>query len=548
MSETVVVIEAPGKIKGLRKVLGELRFNAQVLATGGALFDIPRDQLGLDPNDLTPRTWLPTSERTIKHLSKHFRTATKIFVMTDADREGELIAAQVGAVISSSGSKATLHRITTTALSADSIKAALGKPRAIDRTTCVAVMARRGIDRAIGFLCSNPSAAGQIAGRISSKIVKSIHDKPLPTLQLSGTHPELPGLRIWAKGHTDKKASFEALEAAFRSNDPALMRHTKELHNSKPAPKFLDGADTLMLVANNLGVSLVEAEKLIQTAYERGAISYARTDSREISKQTRTMLESAMRSTGRRVRVNKVDAEAPGSPRGAHEAVYPASPMDFASSSLEGLSKLDSAIALITRRTFASMSPDAKVKTIEVEQGAINAFLKAKNLPAVAAKIWRDIPETAGWLMIEREFLKPVALSQIPLDLAVLGRLVEQGIGRPSTVVGHIDKALGRGWVADNGTLSSKGQTVLSFLQQNHPTLLHGHDLDKFFEGVSIEQLPAAVREGIDRLGLDFKALVHLAREAVRQRSPVHHHDGDDNGLPVYQPEPDELHDMAAGM
>lgn len=88
MPNTVFVIEAPGKIRSLRKILSELRINAQVVATGGALYDMPKDQLGLNPNDLTPERWTPTSQRTISHLTKKFKDADQIYVMTDADREG----------------------------------------------------------------------------------------------------------------------------------------------------------------------------------------------------------------------------------------------------------------------------------------------------------------------------------------------------------------------------------------------------------------------------------------------------------------------------
>lgn len=112
---------------------------------------------------------------------------------------------------------------------------------------------------------------------------------------------------------------------------------------------------------------------------------------------------------------------------------------------MEGLSQLDAAIGLLTRRAFASLSPDAKVKSIEVEQSAISSFLAKQGLPDIKVKIWRDIPDTAGWLVVEKEFIKPVKLVRIPLDTAVMERMVEQGIGRPSTIVGHIDKALARG-------------------------------------------------------------------------------------------------------
>lgn len=547
MSDLVVVIEAPGKIRPLRKILAELRINAQVHATGGALYDMPQDVLGLDPNDLTPERWTPTSTRTIQHLTKHFKDAKRIVVMTDGDPDGELIAAQVNSVLVATGSEAIVERVTTSALNAEAVKIALQSPRVIDRRVCVAVMARRAIDRAIGFLCSNPNASGQVAGRVSSKIISTIDRAPLKTIKVAGTHPAQPGWRIWGKGTSSKRESLKAIETAFRTMDPELMGFSRETTINKPAPAMLNGADALTLVANQLNVPLAEAEKLMQTAYERGAISYPRTDSRDISPRTRTMLEDAMRTFGRRVGHSKPSSEGSSGPVAAHEAVYPCSPIKFNSSSLTGLSRLDSTIAIITRRAFASLSPDARVKTIEIDPEAISTFLSKKGLPAVQVRIWKDIPETAGWLTVEREFLRPVQLTNIPLDSAIMERMVEQNIGRPSTIVGHIGKALNRGWVHDHGTLSGKGQTVLAYLQQNYPELLSPHELDRFLARAGFDQVNQAVLAGINDVGLDFRMLQQMAREASMGVGTLFRPDADadESGLPTYAPEEDV--EMAIG-
>jgi reverse gyrase len=253
------------------------------------------------------------------------------------------------------------------------------------------------------------------------------------------------------------------------------------------------------------------------------------------------MLEDAMRTFGRRVGRAKASDEAFSVPVAAHEAVYPCSPIKFNSSSLTGLSRLDSAIAVITRRAFASLSPDARVKTIEIEADAISSFLKKKGLPGVQVRIWKDIPETAGWLTVEKEFLRPVHIINIPLDSAIMERMVEQKIGRPSTIVGHIGKALNRGWVHGSGTLTGKGQTVLAYLQQNYPALLKPHELDRFLSLAGFDHVNHAVLAGINDVGLDFKMLQDLAREAsvTAGKSFRPNADADESGLPTYAPEED---------
>lgn len=229
----------------------------------------------------------------------------------------------------------------------------------------------------------------------------------------------------------------------------------------------------------------------------------------------------------------------------AHEAVYPATPIAYHPEGIKGLSKADSTIALISGRTMASLSPDAKVKSVVVEQAAIARYLKERGLPEVKAIIYRDIPETAGWLAIEKSFSKQASVQSIPVDQAVLERMVEHDIGRPSTFVGHIEKAMRRGWVTAEGKLSGSGFAVMSFIKENYPTLLRAEDLDRLYDGMPFNDLPSAIKTGIDRLGLDFDDLRSRMASINRSVEAEMEHEAEDSGLPTYEPDPE--YDMAIG-
>lgn len=545
MADTVIVIEAPGKLRTISKILSGMRFNADVVATGGVLYDMPKKEIGLDSLTLIPKSWTPTSPKTLSHLKSKLKTAKRVILMTDADREGELIAAQVQAIARSAGYNGTFERVTASAINEQEIAKALKQSREIDRGMVIGVMARRGIDRAIGFLCSNHLAGNQIAGRISSRLLAAVSATPLKTCKLVGVHPSQPGWRIWSKGTADQRKSLEALEHAFARMDPVLMSNVRENHTVKPAPEFLNGADALLLVSNHLNIPVSEAEKIIQTAYERGALSYPRTESRSISEPTRKMLLSEMNRLGKRARPENTLGKPQEATKFAHEALYPATPIAYHPEGTAGLSKSDSAIALISGRTMASLSPDAKVKSIVVEQAAISRFLKSQGLPDVRAVIYRDIPETAGWLSIEKAFTRKASVQSIPVDQAVLERMIEHDIGRPSTFVGHIDKAMKRGWVTPDGKLSSSGFAVMSYIKENYPSLLRAEDLDRLYDGMSFNDLPSAVKTGIDRLGLDFDGLRQHMTTLDRSAEAEMEHEAEDSGLPTY--EPDDDYDMAIG-
>lgn len=545
MADTLIIIEAPGKLRTISKILSGMRFNADVVATGGVLYDLPKKEIGLDPQTLVPKSWIPTSPKTINHLKSKLKTAKKVILMTDADREGELIAAQVQTIARAAGYAGSFERITVSAINEQSIAEALKQSREIARGTVIGVMARRGIDRAIGFLCSNHLAGNQIAGRISSRLLAAVSTTPLKTCKLVGLHPSQPGWRIWSKGTADQRKSLDALEDAFKRMDPALMDNVRENLTTKRAPEFLNGADALLLVSNHLSIPVSEAEKLIQTAYERGALSYPRTESRSISEPTRKMLLSEMNRLGKRARPENAFGKPQEATRFAHEALYPATPITYHPEGTSGLSKSDSAIALISGRTMASLSPDAKVKTVVVEQAAISRYLKSHGLPDVRAIIYRDIPETAGWLSIEKSFTKKASVQSIPVDQAVLERMIEHDIGRPSTFVGHIDKAMKRGWVTAEGKLSSSGFAVMSFIKENHPSLLRAEDLDRLYDGMTFNDLPAAVKTGIERLGLNFDDLRQRMTTLDRSAEAEMEHEAEDSGLPTYEPDVD--YDMVVG-
>lgn len=544
MPETIIVIEAPGKLRTVSRILSTLRINAAVVATGGVLYDMPRKEIGLDPETLIPTDWRPISPKTIKHLKSTLAQAKRVILMTDDDREGELIAAQVQTIARGAGYGGAFERIVTSAINEQSVAEALKQPRELERNTIIGVMARRGIDRAIGFLCSNHRAGNQIVGRISSRILSAVAAAPLNTCKLIGTHPSQPGWRIWSKGTHEQRKSLEALDEGFKQMDPDLMGNLRETHSVKKAPELLNGADTLMLVASHLNIPVAEAEKIIQASYEKGALSYPRTESRTVGEHTRRMLMNEMNRLGKRARIDGL----PGKPlRGgkfAHEAVYPSQPIAYHPEGIAGLSRADSAVALIGGRTMASLSPDAKVKTVTVPQAAISQFLKKKGLPDVKAIIYRDVPETVGWLAIEKSFQKKASVGDIPADVAVLERMMNLKIGRPSTIVGHIEKAMARGWVSAEGKLSSRGIAVLGFVQHNYPSLLQAEDLDTLYDGMDFQDLGSAVRAGIDRLGLDFNDLKQRVLALHRDEMEVEY-EAEDSGLPTYEVEAEQ--DLALG-
>ena len=91
MAKYLVIVESPTKVKTIKKFLGT---NYQVMASGGHVRDLPKSQLGFDPeNDYEPKyITIRGKGETLAALRKEVKKADKVFLATDPDREGEAIS------------------------------------------------------------------------------------------------------------------------------------------------------------------------------------------------------------------------------------------------------------------------------------------------------------------------------------------------------------------------------------------------------------------------------------------------------------------------
>ncbi|MEN1450754.1 hypothetical protein, partial [Pseudomonas aeruginosa] len=92
------------------------------------------------------------------------------------------------------------------------------------------------------------------------------------------------------------------------------------------------------------------------------------------------------------------------------------------------MSKYDAALSLIARRSCAALAPDADVERTIIPQAVIDGYLGKRNLPSIHARIWKDEPESAGWMVLERDLVPTATLLVIPDDQAILSRIINQEI------------------------------------------------------------------------------------------------------------------------
>ena len=127
--KTLVIVESPSKAKTIGKYLGP---SYKVMASVGHIRDLPKSKLGIDiENDFEPEyISIRGKGDLIKELKKEAKQASKVYLATDPDREGEAISWHLAYLLGIDPSSDC--RIVFNEITKDTIKAAVKHPRPID--------------------------------------------------------------------------------------------------------------------------------------------------------------------------------------------------------------------------------------------------------------------------------------------------------------------------------------------------------------------------------------------------------------------------------
>ena len=166
----LIIVESPAKARTIAKFLGR---SYKVEASQGHVRDMPKSQLGVDvENDFAIKyITIHGRGKILAKIRKEAKTASKVFLATDPDREGEAISwhlAQTLGIDVAEPCRVEFHEITQKRPSETAMK----HPRAIDMDKVDAQQARRALDRLIGYKISPLLWAkvkkGLSAGRVQS--------------------------------------------------------------------------------------------------------------------------------------------------------------------------------------------------------------------------------------------------------------------------------------------------------------------------------------------------------------------------------------------
>jgi len=290
----LVIVESPTKAKTLGRFLGA---GYEVEATMGHIKDLPKSKLGITvENDFKPD--FEEVEKKLDIIGKiksEGKKAKIIYLATDPDREGEAIAQHVSEILRAG---AKIKRVAFHEITKEAVESAIASPRGIDKNLVDAQIARRVLDRLVGYKLSpllwKKVRIGLSAGRVQSVAVRLIVEKEREIKAFKSE--EYWEIFSTVKELKNKKEFTIQLTGQDVKNKQTADRITDELGKAKysvsdvrkkeitknPYPPFTTSTMT-QAAARIFGWSSKRTMSIAQKLYEEGLITYHRTDSFNLS-------------------------------------------------------------------------------------------------------------------------------------------------------------------------------------------------------------------------------------------------------------------------
>ncbi|MCZ7528174.1 MAG: type I DNA topoisomerase [Acidimicrobiia bacterium] len=573
MPKPLVIVESPAKARTIAGFLGD---DFVVESSVGHIRDLPRSaedvpaelkgtpagRLGIDIEDHFRPVYLvtPDKKKVATQLRRALKDASELYLATDEDREGEAIAWHVLEVLKPTVpvKRMVFHEITPTA-----IREAVGSWRDLDMKLVEAQEGRRILDRLVGYELS-PVLWKKVmprlsAGRVQSVATRLVVDRERARMAFrTGSYWDLEG-DFSARG-VGFRATLVALGgrrlATGRDFDPATGRVAGDLagevvcldeEEARGLADRLDGADfsvasvessawkqsphppfitsTLQQEAGRkLRFSSARTMAVAQRLYERGYITYMRTDSTHLSEQAITAArrqigqlygEEYLPQAPRQYRRKVKNAQE------AHEAIRPAGEAIRTPDQVAGELDADERrlYELVWKRTIACQMTDARGRRVSLRLGAtssageqatfgasgrtiefpgyLRAYVEGADDPDAELED-RETPMppvTEGEAIACEELAATGHTTQPPArysEASLVKELEARGIGRPSTYAAVIQTIQDRGYVWKKGSALVPSWTAFAVIQllEEH----FGHLVDYGFTARMEEDLDQIAR------------------------------------------------------
>jgi DNA topoisomerase I len=571
VAKPLVIVESGAKAKTIAGFLGADRYT--VMASVGHIRDLPRGakyapknvtkpevrRLGIDVDDhFAPIYVVPDDKKqVVSQLKSALKNASELYLATDEDREGEAISWHLLEVLKP---RVPVKRMVFHEITGEAIQDAIDNWRDLDMKLVEAQEGRRTLDRLYGFEVSNVAfrriGPGTSAGRVQSVATRLVVDRERARMafrsgsywDLEGTFgdgdPGFPATLVTLDGKRlasgrDFDADTGRLNAgadvALLDEDAATSLVSRlqdqpftvasvetRAHTERPKAPFI--TSTLQQEAGRkLGFSSARTMHVAQGLYERGLITYMRTDSTSLSAQ-------AVSAARNQIRSMYGEAYLPDQPREyrskvknaqeAHEAIRPAGDrmrtVDDVARELSGTDERR-LYDLIWKRTVASQMADARIRRVTLRlaatstigeravfqatgrtiefPGYLRAYVEGADDPDAELEDRETIlPPLEEGATVGCRALRPSGHTTQPparyTEASLVKELEDRGIGRPSTYASVIDTILARDYVYKKGSALVPTWTAFAKVQL----------LERYFSHLIDYEFTATMEEALDAI------------------------------------------------
>lgn len=523
MAKQLIIVESPTKAKTISRFLGP---DYMVEASFGHVRDLPKSKLSIDiANNFEPVYQIaPKAAEVIAKLKKMAKTASSIILATDEDREGEAISWHLVEALGMKYDDKKLQRIVFHEITKPAIEHALAHPRDLDLNLVDAQQARRVLDRLVGYELSpflwRKIRYGLSAGRVQSVATRLIVERERDILafnpeeywsieaQLSKKESALAftaklskidGKAVGKMGITNKAQATE-ITGALQNSDYKVLDITKKEVKRNPSPPFT--TSTLQQeAARKLGFSAKQTMAVAQHLYERGYITYMRTDSLNLAKSALEQAQQVIASEfGKQYGLSEPRLFTNKS-KGAQEAHEAIRPTDLALLPLSMTIKTErNAVRLydlIWKRTLACQMQQAIFDQTAVDIAAgpqamytfrangqivkFDGFIRAytEGTDDAEEEIEGQLPELSTDELLKLLELSPLQHFTEPppryTDASLVKALEGFGVGRPSTYAPTLSTIQDRGYVTKEDKKyapTDEGYLVTDMLVQHFPEIV----------------------------------------------------------------------------
>jgi DNA topoisomerase-1 len=551
---TLVIVESPTKARTIRNFLPS---TYRVEASMGHVRDLPSSaeeipeavkgekwaQLGVNVEaDFEPLYVIPKDKKKIvKELKDALKEADELILATDEDREGESISWHLLQVLQP---KVPIKRMVFHEITSEAIRSALTHCRSIDERVVHAQETRRILDRLVGYTVSpllwKKIARGLSAGRVQSVAVRLLVRRERDRRAFrQGSYWDLkailtpPNAKKGQKGNEfDAKlvtvrnvkvatgSDFDENTGRIAAGRNVVLLNEEEANalrerllgkpwsvanieerpvTRKPSPPFT--TSTMQQEANRkLRMSARETMRVAQGLYERGFITYMRTDSVNLSEQAiaaaRSCVQALYGNEYLSPQPRKYTTKSKGAQE-AHEAIRPAG-STFRTPQETGLDGQDFRLYdLIWKRTVASQMADSRQTHItvqlQVEDAGFRSSGKRIDFPGFLRAYVEGSDDPDAALEDQEVILPPLKVGDRPdcKELEAIGHetqpparfteaslvktLESEGVGRPSTYASIIGTIIDRGYaklIANALIPTFTAFAVTTLLEQHFPDLV----------------------------------------------------------------------------